>query len=145
MRKSLSQTSVATASAVLLSSVLLVAAVVDQIALRSLGDHAVALYAPHGVPVAPGVLYALVDAVAVVGVVLWLLVLRAVLSGRRSAPVLAVVAVAITVTLAAVLLGATEYGAPIFPPVWGVLALLPPVAGSVAVVRLVRRRSARVG
>jgi hypothetical protein len=47
---------------------------------------------------------------------------------------------AITAALAVLLLASTEYGAQIFPPVWGILALLPPAAGVVASVLLLRRR-----
>jgi hypothetical protein len=71
---------------------------------------------------------------------LWLLVVRAVRSGRRSAPVLAVVVAMITAALAVLLLASTEYGAQIFPPVWGILALLPPAAGVATAVLLLRRR-----
>lgn len=66
--------------------------------------------------------------------------LHAVRLHRRSAPVLAVVVVTVTAALALLLLGSTEYGARIFPPLWGILALLPPAAGTVAAVLLRRRR-----
>jgi hypothetical protein len=52
-------------------------------------------------------------------------VIRAVRSRRRSAPVLTVVATVITAGLALLLLGASEYGAQIFPPLWRILAILP--------------------
>jgi len=42
--------------------------------------------------------------------------------------------------LALLLLVSTEYGAQIFPPLWGILAVLPPAAGILAVVLLFRRR-----
>ena len=42
---------------------------------------------------------------------------------------------------ALLLLASTEYGAQIFPPLWGILALLPPAAGALAVVLLRRRRA----
>jgi asparagine N-glycosylation enzyme membrane subunit Stt3 len=70
---------------------------------------------------------------------LWLLVSRSVRSRRRSARVLAVVVTTITAALALLLLGASEYGAQIFPPLWGILAVLPAVAGALAVVLLRRR------
>jgi hypothetical protein len=46
----------------------------------------------------------------------------------------------ITATLALLLLGASEYGAQIFPPLWGILAILPAAAGAFAVVLLRRRQ-----
>ena len=50
----------------------------------------------------------------------------------------------ITAALALLLLASTEYGAQIFPPLWGILAILPPAAGTFAVVLLRRRRQGRV-
>ena len=79
--------------------------------------------------------------VAVAGALLWLPVIRAVRSRRRSAPVLAVVVTTITAALALLLLASTEYGAQIFPPLWGILAILPAAAGALAVA-LLRRRQA---
>jgi hypothetical protein len=130
-------------SAVVLSAVLLVAAIIDQIGGHSLSDHATALYAPYGQRPDPNLVYGLVYTVAAAGVVLWLLVLRAARSRRRSAPVLAVVVIAITAALAMLLLFSTEYGGRIFPPLWGILASLPPAAGIVAVVLLFRPTTAR--
>jgi hypothetical protein len=127
-------------SSVLLSVVLLAAAVVDQTGGHSLSDHATAVYAPYGKDPDPNLLYGLVYTVAVLGALLWLLVVRAVRSHRRSAPVLAGVVATITAALAVLLLASTEYGAQIFPPVWGILALLPPAAGVVTAVLLLRRR-----
>jgi hypothetical protein len=130
-------------SAVALSAVLLAAAVVDQTGGHSLTEHATGVYAPYGERPDPNLLYGLVYTVAGVGVLLWLLVVRAVRSGRRSAAVLTVVVATITAALAVLLLASTEYGAQIFPPVWGILALLPPAAGVATTVLLLRRRPAR--
>ena len=142
MRQSLSSSSGAGAamSSVVLSAVLAAAAVVDQTGGQRLAEHAAAVYAPYGQSPDPNLLYGLVYTVAGIGALLWLLVFRAVRSGRRSAPVLAVVAVTVTAALAVLLLVSTEYGAQVFPPVWGILALLPPVAGVATVMRLRRRR-----
>ena len=74
--------------------------------------------------------------VALVGALLWLLVLRAVRPGSRSAQVLTTVVVTITAALAVLLLVSTEYGAQIFPPLWGILAILPAAAGILAAVLL---------
>jgi hypothetical protein len=116
-----------------LSAVLLVAALADQLGARSLVDHATALYAPYDKHIDAGLLYGAVYGVAVIGLVLWLIALRA---GKATA----VVATVVTAALAVVLFTAGEYGGTIFPPVWGVLALLSPAAGVVAVVDLLRRR-----
>ena len=127
-------------SSVLFSAVLLVAAVVDQAGGQSLVDHATAVYAPYGKEADPNLLYGLVYTVAVVDVLLSLLVFRAARAHRRSAPILAVTTVVVTAALAVLLLATTEYGAQIFPPVWGVLALLPAAAGIVTSALLLRRR-----
>jgi nucleoside-diphosphate-sugar epimerase len=101
------------------------------------------VYAPYGKRPDPNLLYGLVYTVAAAGALLWLPVIRAVRSRRRSAPVLAIVVATITAALAVLLFAATEYGAQIFPPLWGILAVLPPAAGILAVV-LLRRRPGRV-
>jgi hypothetical protein len=115
--------------AVALSAVLVIAAIIDQTGSRSLADHVTTMYAPYGKRPDPNLLYGLVYTVAVVGALLWLPVIRAVRSRRRSAPVLAAVVTTITAALALLLLASTEYGAQIFPPLWGILAFLPPAAG----------------
>jgi hypothetical protein len=129
--------------AVALSAVLVVAAIIDQTGGRSLADHVAAMYAPYGKRPDPNLLYGLVYTVAAAGALLWLPVIRAMRSRRRSAPVLAVTVTTITAALALLLLVATEYGAQIFPPLWGILAFLPPAAGAFAVVMLLRRRAGR--
>lgn len=127
--------------AVVLSAVLAVVAIIDQAGGRSLADHVTAMYAPYGKQPDPDLLYGLVYAVAAVGALLWLAVIRAVRARRRSASVLAVVVTVITAALALLLFGVSEYGTQIFPPLWGILAILPAVAGVSAVV-LLRRRPA---
>ena len=127
--------------AVALSAVLVLAAIIDQAGSRSLADHAAAMYAPYGKRPDPNLLYGLVYTVAAVGALLWLPVIRAMRSRSRSAPVLAVVVTTITAALALILLASTEYGTQIFPPLWGVLAILPAAAGALAVVLLRRRRA----
>ncbi len=114
---------------------------IDQTGGRSLADHAAAMYAPYGKRPDPNLLYGLVYTVAAVGALLWLLVLRAVQSRGRSAPILTVVVTTVTAALALLLLVSTEYGAQIFPPLWAILAILPPAAGILAVVVLRRRRA----
>jgi hypothetical protein len=130
------------AAAVALSAALVAVGIVDQVGGRSLAEYSDAAYAPSGTRPAPGLLYGLVYTVGAVGGLLWLPVIRAVRSDRRWAAVPAVVVVAITVALAVLLLVSSEYGARIFPPLWGLLALLSPAAGMVAVGYL--RRASRV-
>jgi hypothetical protein len=54
--------------AIVLSAVLVVAAIVDQAGGRSLADHAAAIYAPYGKRPDPSLLYGLVYTVAAAGV-----------------------------------------------------------------------------
>jgi peptidoglycan/LPS O-acetylase OafA/YrhL len=128
--------------AIVLSAVLVVVAIIDQTGGRSLADHVTTMYAPYGKRPDPSLLYGLVYAVAAIGALLWLLVLRVVQSRGRSAPILTVVVTTVTAALALLLLASSEYGAQIFPPLWGILAVLPPAAGILATV-LLRRRSGR--
>lgn len=150
MRKSLSEsseTAPATRAVWLaagLSAVLAVAAMIDQLSVHSLTDHTTAMYAPYGKQPAPGLVYGLVYTVAAVGALLWLPVIRMVRSHSRLAPMLAIVVIAVTAVLAALLLVSTEYGAQVFPPLWGTLAMLPPAVGVLAVVLLFRRSAGRV-
>ena len=128
--------------AIVLSAVLVVVAIIDQTGGRSLADHVTTMYAPYGKRPDPSLLYGLVYAVAAIGALLWLLALRVVQSRGRSAPILTVVVTTVTAALALLLLVSSEYGAQIFPPLWGILAVLPPAAGILAAV-LLRRRSGR--
>jgi hypothetical protein len=128
--------------AMVLSAVLVVVAIVDQTGGRSLADHVTTMYAPYGKHPDPSLLYGLVYAVAAIGALLWLLVLRVVQSRGRSAFILTVVVTTVTAALALLLFVSSEYGAQIFPPLWGTLAVLPPAAGILATV-LLRRRSGR--
>jgi hypothetical protein len=119
--------------AAVLSLVLAVAGIIDQAGGQSLVDHTADVYASYGKQPSSGLLYGLVYSVAVVNVLLWLLV------ARWPKAALAIVAVLITASLAVVLLTTSEYGAHLFPALWGVLALLPAVAGIAATVVVVRR------
>ena len=136
MRKSLSEK-----TAVVLSLVLAAAAIVDQAGGQSLTEHADAMYASYGKQPSTGLLYGLLYAVAAANAVLWLIVLGVARSHRRAAAILAVLATAVSAVLAVVLLTASEYGDQLFPPLWGALALLPALAGTVATVLLFRRHS----
>jgi hypothetical protein len=136
MRQSLSERAIT--AAIAFSVVLVIAAVIDQVGGRSLAEHAAAMYAPHGKQPSSGLLYGLLYTVAVLGGLLWLTVLRPARKGRRSAAVLAVVMTVITAALALLLLVSAEYGSTIYPPLWGILALLPSAAGVVATALLFR-------
>ena len=129
--------------AIVLSAVLVVVAIIDQAGGRSLAELAAAIYAPYGKRADPSLLYGLVYAVAAIGALLWLLVLRVVQSRGRSAPILTVVVTTVTAALALLLLVSSEYGAQIFPPLWGVLAILPAAAGILAAVLLRSGRRVR--
>ena len=78
-------------------------------------------------------------AVALIDLLLWLLVLRVARCRARAAAVLAVTVTVISVGLAVLLLVSSEYDARIFPPLWGVLAILPTIAGILAAALLLRR------
>ncbi|WP_329002537.1 hypothetical protein OHA18_05285 [Kribbella sp. NBC_00709] len=139
MRQSLSEKSTAF-TAVGLSVLLAVIAIVDQAGSRSLIDHAASVYAPHGKQVSAGAIYGLVYGVAVLDVLLWLVVAGLARSHRLVAGILGVVVVLLTASLGLTLLLASEYGVHPYTPLWGVLALLPAAAGAVATALLLRRK-----
>jgi fermentation-respiration switch protein FrsA (DUF1100 family) len=120
-------------SALVLSVVLAGAALIDQLAVHSLSDHANEMYAGHGKEVEPAVLYGLLYTVAALGALLWLLPLRAVRSGSRwASPLVGGVAV-LTAAVAVALLASREYGDQVYPALWGLLALLPAMVGALAI------------
>ncbi|HEX5596932.1 MAG TPA: hypothetical protein VFX61_13085 [Micromonosporaceae bacterium] len=127
-----------------LTAVLAGATLVDQFGARSLIEYSNAMYEPHGKQAAPGLLYGLVYAVAVLEAAMWLPVIRVVRSRSRLAPILATLVTIATAGLAVVLLVSAEYGEQVFPPLWGTLAILPPAVGVIAVVQLFRRPSGPV-
>jgi hypothetical protein len=127
--------------ALIAAMVLALVGVLDQLGGQSLMDHASEMYAPHGKDPSAGLLYGLLYVVAATQGVLWMLVLRSARTGGRWAALYAAVVVLIGGCAASALLGSQEYGEQIFPPLWGVLALLSPVAGVVALVQLIRART----
>jgi hypothetical protein len=128
MRQSLSEKRTALL-AVGLSLVLAVVAIADQSGGRSLFDHAASVYAPYGKTVTSGTVYGLVYGVAVFNVLIWLLVVALARTPRPIAIGAAALAVLLTLTAGLLLLFVTEYGVHPFPPLWGLLALLPVLAG----------------
>ncbi|TCC10108.1 hypothetical protein [Kribbella soli] len=139
MRQSLSEKRTALL-AVGLSVLLAAIAIVDQAGSRSLFDHASSGYASYGKHVSEGALYGLLYGAAVLDALLWLLVAGLARSHRLAAAGVGVLVVLLTASLGVTLLVASEYGVHPYPPLWGVLALLPAVAGAVATALLLRRR-----
>ncbi|GIG68903.1 hypothetical protein [Phytomonospora endophytica] len=127
-------------TAIVLSAVLAGAAIVDQASIHGLRDHSEAMYEPYGVPANPGALYGILYTVAVVGALLWIPAILGARKGKRWAAVMSVIAVVITAGLALTVFATAEYGEAVYPPVWGVLALLPALAGVLGAVPLLRRR-----
>lgn len=127
MRKSLSVTSVVAALG--LSVLLAVVALADQVGGQSLMDHADAMYASHGKDPSAGLLYGTLYTIAGLGIVLWLLALRSVRAGSRWARLVVAVNIVVLALLAVVVLVSSEYGDQIWPTSWGILALLPALAG----------------
>ncbi len=126
-------------AAVALSILLAIVALIDQLGVHSLSDHAQAMYAPYGKDPGAGLLYGLLYTVAVVDALLWLAALRATRSRGARGPVTTWIVVAVTAALALMLFTVSEYGSAIFPPLWGILAALPAVAGVIAALRMRRR------
>jgi hypothetical protein len=126
-------------AAVALSVLLAAVALIDQLGVHSLSDHARTMYAPYGKDPGAGLLYGLLYTVAVIDVLLWLAALRATRSRGLLAPVTAWIVVVVTAALALTLFTVSEYGTAIFSPLWGILAALPAVAGIVAALRMRRR------
>jgi hypothetical protein len=124
--------------AITLSAALAAVAAIDQFTVQSLSDHAVEMYAPYGERPSNGLLYGLLYAVAGLGVLLWSAVLRTSRSSLFGA-VAALAVAAVTAALGLTLLTVTEYGTRLFPLLWGILAVLPSVAGIVAAVLMLRR------
>ncbi len=127
--------------ALIAAVVLALAGLIDQLGGQALMDHATAVYAPRGKDASAGLMYGVLYTVAGVQAVLWLVVLRSARAGSRWAAPQAGVVVLVGSCTAAVLLVSQEYGEQVFPPMWGILALLSPVVGLAALVQLRRRRT----
>lgn len=129
----------------LLTVTTLIALVIDQARVHSIADHVAALYAPLGLHPDPNVLYGYLYVTGAAGVLLWLTMIWAVSRRKPWARVVSVLIFVVATGMGLLVLTASEYGTPIFPTAWGVLALLPCVAGLVGVLALPsRRRAARV-
>ena len=111
------------------------AAIADQSGGRSLLDHAASVYAPYGKTITSGTVYGLVYGVAVFNALIWLLVVALTRTPRPIAVGAAALAILLTLTAGLLLLFVTEYGVHPFPPLWGLLALLPVLAGGFLLAR----------
>lgn len=115
----------------------------DQLVLHNLSDHLRAMYAdympagqdPGDTSVIAGYLYV----VGIVGVLCWFLVIRAAQRGRTWARSVGTTLFVLGATLALFNLVVGEYDQTILPTPLGLVGLLPPLAGLVAVVHLWRR------
>ncbi|HWD79723.1 MAG TPA: hypothetical protein VG497_12600 [Kribbella sp.] len=139
MRQSLSESRTALV-AVGLSILIAAVGIVDQLGRRSLIEHAASEYAAYGKHVSAGALYGTLYGVAVLNALLWLLVAGLARSHHLIAAGVGVIAVLLTAALGITLPSVSEYGVHPFPVLWGLLALLPAVAGAVATGLLFRRR-----
>lgn len=127
-----------------LTVIALVAAVVDQASVHGIADHVRALYGPHDLHPDPNVLFNLLYVTGAFGVLLWLVTIRGVWRQKRWPRVVGALVTVVATSLALLNLLAFEHGTQIFPTVWGVIGLLPCIAGVVAVILLWRQRPAEV-
>lgn len=119
-----------------LTLITVLALVRDQTSVHSLAAQVDAHYSPFGLHPDPNVLFAFMYVTAAIGMLLWLTTIWAV---RRQKPGIRLVASAVFVGatgIAALVLLASEYEGRVFPTIWGVLGLLPCIAGLVAVALL---------
>ncbi|MFT4201002.1 hypothetical protein [Gordonia sp. (in: high G+C Gram-positive bacteria)] len=123
------------------AALLAAAAGVDQASTHQLIDHASAIYAPNGKTAAPAIVYGILYAVAAVSLTVWT---TAALAARRRGLGIVALTTATVVTIASALglFTVAEYGSVLYPPVWGLLALIPLIPGAAATVQLARRGSA---
>ncbi|TFD61706.1 hypothetical protein E3T39_06660 [Cryobacterium suzukii] len=119
-----------------LSVVLLGGVVIDQTIVHSLLHHVEALYAPYELQADPNVLFVYLYATGLIGIGFWLLVIWGARAGRPWTPIVTTLVFLIGAGLAVFSLVVAEYDTQIFPQLWGVLGLLPSVAGLVAVLLL---------
>lgn len=120
----------------LLTAGMLIALIVDQATVHSIANHVDALYAPFDLHPDPNVLFGIQYVIGAIGILLWLTTMRAVLRNKRGSRVVSSIVFLAAASLALLVLVVSEYGTQIFPPQWGVLGLLPSVAGLVAVIAM---------
>jgi len=127
---------VAMGSGLLLTAVALIALAIDQTTVHSIAHHVRALYAPYGLHPAPTGLYDYLYATQAIGILLWLTTIWVVGRQKRWARVVATTVFVLATGIVLLNLSVSEYGTRIFPTVWGILGLLPCLAGLAAVVLL---------
>jgi hypothetical protein len=117
----------------LLTVITLIALVIDQASVHSIADHVDALYAPLGLHPDPNVLFGILYVTGLIGIVLWLATIWGARKQKRGARVVASIVFVVATSFALLVLFVSEHGTQIFPTVWGVVGLLPSVAGLLAV------------
>ena len=119
-----------------LSVVMLIALIFDQMNSEGLALHVQDLYAPYDLNPDPNVLFGYLYVTSVAGILLWLTTIWGVRQSRPGARVVTTIVFVFGASLAFFNLVVSEYGTQIFPTLWGILGLLPSIAGLVAVVLL---------
>lgn len=123
----------------LLTVIALIALIIDQVNGDTLARHVEALYAPHDLDPDPNVLFGYLYVVGVIGILLWLATIWGIIQRKRGARVVATIVFVLGTSVALFNVFVSEYGMQIFPTLWGVVGLLPSVAGLVAVIVLWRQ------
>ena len=124
----------------LLTVATLVALVVDQVSAHGIADHVQALYGPFNLSPDPNVLFTILYVTGVCGVALWLATIWGAVRQKRGLAILATVVFLAATSIGFLGLVVAEHGTRILPTLWGVLGLLPCLAGFVAVVLLWKPR-----
>lgn len=120
----------------LLTVAMLVALIVDQASGHGMADQVRAHYSPFNLHPDPAVLYGYLYVTGATGVLLWLATIRGVMKHKRWARVVTSLVLVCATGFALLVMFASEYGGRVVPAGWGVLGLLPCVAGLVAVILL---------
>lgn len=123
----------------LLTVIALIALIIDQVRGQTLARHVQTLYAPHDLNPDPNVLFGYLYVVGVIGILLWLATIWGIIQHKRGARVVATTVFVLGSSVALFNIFVSEYGMQIFPTLWGVLGLLPSVAGLLAVIILWRQ------
>ena len=114
-----------------LTVITIIALVIDQTSVHSIADHVNALYSPFDLHPDPNVLFGYLYVTGGIGILSWLTMIWGVQRHKRWARVVASMVFLVAVSFALLVLFVTEYGGQIFPTLWGLLGLLPSVAGLV--------------
>lgn len=120
----------------LLTVIWSIALVIDQVSLHRIADHVHSLYAPRHLNPDPNALFNILYVTGTIGIVLWLRTIWGASRQERLTRYVASIVFVLATGIALLGLLASEYGTRILPTVWGVLGLLPCIAGLVAVILL---------